>query len=450
MNLDYFGDDEDNDLASMAASTIHGINPDAESAPANMFASTPQQLFTPNEVAGGSRMAASAGTPIGMPHSTTSVPDLYSAFGLGKSKEPSWKRELSDALSVALPAAAGGIMGWKTGEGYGPGSMRALQKSYPATMAVREKEKQTMEAQKMKLLTNPNLLGAYSRAKKTAESGMFDQSKTFNDLLNEELTKVKSDQTPFQKDFEYYLTQTPDNQKKMLEYKAANKLTLGPMDIPNYNLRVQKAQRHAEENKRRMDEQHEQFINKQIERLQGKLGNAQDLTNTLGEAESIIAKSTGNPGFKVEDYNPDTGMVGDKKINLPGVSIPGIGRISFYSSDARDLASTLGRLFNIELKSRSGVAVTIPELERLKVEFAQGKFNNEHEMIKALQRYKRALFNGMQNIESGFTPEAVQTNEQRGGATSRALKIRQNLPDQIPFSPDEIDAAIQRKVNNAK
>lgn len=94
----------------------------------------------------------------------------------------------------------------------------------------------------------------------------------------------------------------------------------------------------------------------------------------------------------IQEYVPKFSFDDDKahKQNIPGVSIPGIGRTTFFSGKARDVRSAFDSVFNKMLKQRSGAAVTDPELNRLEKEFGAGKFDTEENMIKAVKRIKKA------------------------------------------------------------
>jgi len=144
-----------------------------------------------------------------------------------------------------------------------------------------------------------------------------------------------------------------------------------------------------------------------------KLSPAQDIVNTLRNVESKL-------GFAIDDAKivNDELIVNGKPRDLPGVSVPGAGRVNFFSSDARSLNAAMSKIFNVELKDRSGAAVTTSEMERLKTEFASGKFNSEVEMIQALKDYKLASAQALRNREAGFRPEVLQAYQERGGQTS--------------------------------
>jgi hypothetical protein len=165
-------------------------------------------------------------------------------------------------------------------------------------------------------------------------------------------------------------------------------------------------------------EREEKETNAAVEKLQTKLSPLQDIQNSIGTVESKMK-------FKLDTYDPDTetALIDGKKqkVDLPGASIPGIGRVTAYSNAARDLETAMARVFNVELKDRSGAAVTTPELERLKAEFGSGKFNTEAEKIGALREYQKLATIAMKNVEAGYSPKAVRTYGERGGMTSQTV-----------------------------
>jgi len=151
-------------------------------------------------------------------------------------------------------------------------------------------------------------------------------------------------------------------------------------------------------------------IDKKTQKLQADLQSSQNVATTVDSIEQEL-------GFNLDDID-STGKIKGKSIDIPGVSIPGIGRTTFYSTGARDLDSTMSKLFNVELKNRSGVAVTPPELQNLKKEFNEGKFNTEEEKLKAMKRFKEGLKKAFANIEAGYPKEVVSEYQDRGGFTS--------------------------------
>lgn len=157
----------------------------------------------------------------------------------------------------------------------------------------------------------------------------------------------------------------------------------------------------------------DQALEKDVQKLSEKSTNAQSALQALNEVNNKL-------GFNIDDLEVKDGAIkhNGKNIDLPGVSLPLIGRTKFFSSDARELHGAIAKVFNTELKDRSGAAVTNPELERLKEEFGSGKLNSEAEMIDALKRYKAGVLVELKNREAGFKPEVVERYKDRGGVTS--------------------------------
>lgn len=163
----------------------------------------------------------------------------------------------------------------------------------------------------------------------------------------------------------------------------------------------------------RKDRQQEQDVQK----LSKDVAGTQDMIGALDEVEQKL-------GGKLESFGKSKSgdLIKDgKKVDLPGVSLPGVGRTSFYSSEARDLNSAAARVFNATLKDRSGGAVTDNEMERLRREFNEGKYNTEPELVAALQRYKRQTAFVLKNREAGYNPEVVAKYTDQGGRTSKTI-----------------------------
>lgn len=161
-----------------------------------------------------------------------------------------------------------------------------------------------------------------------------------------------------------------------------------------------------------------------IQKLSDKIAPAQDMYLALRNVETAL-------GHSLDDINieKDSLKVGNKKLDLPGTSVPLVGRVGFYSGDARSLENTIAKVFNVELKDRSGAAITSNELERLKDEFGRGKFNNETEMIRALKEYKRAAAEAIKNREAAFKPEVLKEYKNRGGMTSEVFNEKETTKE---------------------
>ena len=223
--------------------------------------------------------------------------------------------------------------------------------------------------------------------------------------------------TAEQKNFEFFKGLPEDQKGVFEEYKT---LSRSPYESLRYELSKDNAkfqQDQAQQNrKQRMNEN----LDKKVTKLSDSLGNSQELVNALGEVDKAL-------GFKIDDYDDATNKLTTtgKKVNLPGFNFPGYGRVSFYSDKAQNLDTAISRIFNIELKDRSGAAVTNPEMQRMREEFAAGKFNTEAQKLAAIKAYKGLLYQQMKNIEAGYNPSVVQEYKGRSGLTSDAIKPRE-------------------------
>ncbi len=181
-------------------------------------------------------------------------------------------------------------------------------------------------------------------------------------------------------------------------------------------------------------------IDSNVQKLSKEVEGTQSLMSSLDDVEAQL-------GGRIEDFKEGARGIltkDGKAVDLPGVSIPFIGRVSAHSSAARRLKDSAAGVFNAQLKDRSGGSVTDSELSRLKTEFSEGKFNTEPELIAALQRYKARTAEVLKNREAAFDPEVVARYTEQGGRTS------QTLPKQIAskdhsgggmFTPQEANAS---------
>lgn len=165
-----------------------------------------------------------------------------------------------------------------------------------------------------------------------------------------------------------------------------------------------------DDRKQRQADAKQDKLDKTVERFGKDLESPRAVVDALNQVESTL-------GFSLDDYDSKTGMVNGKKVDLPGASVPGLGRVSFYNADARDLEGSVARVFNVELKDRSGAAVTNPEMARLKAEFGSGKWNSEGDLIKGIKRYKEAAGRELARREAGYSPDVVAEYRNRGGST---------------------------------
>lgn len=82
------------------------------------------------------------------------------------------------------------------------------------------------------------------------------------------------------------------------------------------------------------------------------------------------------------------------------------------SAEVRSGRQAIKRLFNTELKNRSGAAVTNQELERLKDEFGQGFFKTDDQLSGAVTRAREIINAHFRGVAAGFPKEVLETYNQ--------------------------------------
>lgn len=120
---------------------------------------------------------------------------------------------------------------------------------------------------------------------------------------------------------------------------------------------------------------------------------------------------------------PNAIAVGERVLSLlpeRGQDVPGYGQTgmnpSFLLSRAgKDMRQAINQLFNIELRNRSGAAVTDPELMRLREEFGQGKFATDEALITGVNQYINRLKEISRNVNAGFDSGVREEYVTRGG-----------------------------------
>lgn len=160
----------------------------------------------------------------------------------------------------------------------------------------------------------------------------------------------------------------------------------------------------------------EERLDKEVQSIGDDFSKNQEVISSIQQVE----KELGGPleSFKVDGNNLSKN---GEEVDLPGVNVPLLGRVTAYDSKAQNLQAAATQIFNAKLKDRSGSAVTNSELDRLREEFMSGEFNTEAQLIKGLQDYKRAAAAALRAKEAGYRPKAIQRYEERGGRTSSAL-----------------------------
>ena len=262
--------------------------------------------------------------------------------------------------------------------------------------------------------------GAFEKRKAAAVQDI-GTKKSLSDLSREnEKTKREddpnSDETKLSQSLAIQMGMNPEMAKRLTATKFKE---LSPVTLKLYELREKALDRKEQRDERRFlsgekrNEKLDRNTEQDMQKLSKDLSGTQEMVGAVDEVEKIL-------GGKLEDFDTKNGLKKNgKNVDLPGVSIPLVGRTSFYDGDARNLNAAASRVFNATLKDRSGGAVTDNEMERLKREFNEGKYNTESEMIGAMQRYKRQLDVVMKNREAGYKPDVVKKYQDQGGRTSK-------------------------------
>lgn len=124
--------------------------------------------------------------------------------------------------------------------------------------------------------------------------------------------------------------------------------------------------------------------------------------------------------------------------DLPGTSVPGIGRVSFYSQDAREIDAAVQAITGPLSTARYGASQTNTELRKLATELAEGKFNTESEKVKALARLKDLNRQAIAEDKAGFRPETVELYESRRAAEREKLGQTSTETPAIVTDPNDL------------
>jgi hypothetical protein len=174
----------------------------------------------------------------------------------------------------------------------------------------------------------------------------------------------------------------------------------------------ERAEKRSERQKERLEKQVERFgSNKELQEQRAAL-------TQMEAAETKIGEMINDPSFSLDTYKKK-----EFKADIPGVSLPFIGRTKFYDTDARELDTSFQTILNQAIKSFAGKAVTKNELERIKTQYEGGKFANERDFLQAFADVKKAIRRGISTGEKAYTKEALEEYENRGGRVVSKEKI---------------------------
>lgn len=147
---------------------------------------------------------------------------------------------------------------------------------------------------------------------------------------------------------------------------------------------------------------------------------------TLNTIEGIIAKY---PKGQLPGYGPVQGL-------LP---------MSALNEDGQQLRQAVAQLANINLKQRSGAAVTQQEYQRFRQELGTSAFLPEDRIRQGITQMRGLVESQKQNYAAAAPEGAIQTYEQNGGMPlSQYRHPRQKISIENATA-DDIAAAIRRK-----
>lgn len=133
-------------------------------------------------------------------------------------------------------------------------------------------------------------------------------------------------------------------------------------------------------------------------------------------------------------------------------SVPGFGGIKnsmpefLLSPEGRQLRQRFQDLFNIVLKERSGAAVTVDEMERLKKAFGAGTLQTADQLREGLRSLESGLDASFQNTYGGYDPRVKQLYQKQGGYAPATQRPTTNTPETSSgFSLDAIKAERARR-----
>lgn len=126
---------------------------------------------------------------------------------------------------------------------------------------------------------------------------------------------------------------------------------------------------------------------------------------TLQEIDSMLQGGLDNTKGDIPGYGLAAGA-------LPGVAL---------SDKGQKLRQAVQRLANIELKDRSGAAVTDAEFQRFKEEFGTGTLKTEQQLLNGLRQYRNVLARVSKELEAATPRKALEEYESREGAVTSKL-----------------------------
>jgi hypothetical protein len=282
------------------------------------------------------------------------------------------------------------------------------------------------------------IIGTSIAGTKPIAQGLFDANIKGADKLLEDhkllMEKEKNDpNSPLSKGMKQFMKSFGFNVQG--DASAEELMKLSPLAERYFN-HVENRRLKAEENKQRhldrqaaleinrnnkavsQGEKKDRFTEQQRERLGRKLSESglPTLMDKISQIESTL-------GMSIEDAL-------QKKPDIPGYGLLARQVPDFMSSEQGEkMRRLVSGLSNIELKKRSGAAVTDPEFQRFLQEFGSGRLATERSLLTGLKQLKDAYSKDVQTIRSGFNQDAVQMYEDDFGSDILSGNGQQGQPD---------------------
>lgn len=147
---------------------------------------------------------------------------------------------------------------------------------------------------------------------------------------------------------------------------------------------------------------------------------------TLGEIEGLMQKY---PKGDLPGYGPVQSL-------LPSAAL---------SQDGQQLRQAVQGLANVQLKQRSGAAVTDQEFNRFKLELGSGALMSEDRIRQGIAHFRDLLESEKKNFAAGAPGDALQAYEESGGIPMSQYRHPRQKISIENATADDIAAAIARK-----
>ena len=136
----------------------------------------------------------------------------------------------------------------------------------------------------------------------------------------------------------------------------------------------------------------------------------------LGAVEKAIEKAPNLPEY----------LAGPKSA-VPDLAV---GLTAGNADDIRAGRQAFQKLFNITLKNRSGAAVTIPEFERLKKEFATGVWKTPEQIKEGVRQARDIIQKHYASVSAGFGPDVLKAynDNLQGLGLGRSIQFGGSTP----------------------